>query len=106
MSYSKIFVVCVLFLFGCKESDNPTPNGKMDSTCVSIVDDFFRKMDGNNYRGAIDDLLLSNGNINPKDSATLAMKDRFFSINAVSGNYKGRSLLKKRSINNSLAMGL
>jgi hypothetical protein len=70
---------------------------------VATNEVFFNKVATGNYTGAIDDLLKSNENIDLLDSATIAMKERFASINRLSGKYRGFSLLKKRTINNDLA---
>jgi hypothetical protein len=105
MNYAKIATICFLFLIcSCKGADNMNVSSKMNSACGSLIDDFFKKMESNNFKGAINDLLLSNPNIDSKDSATIAMKDRFSSINFISGAYRGRSLLKKRGINDALAI--
>jgi len=103
MYYWKIGVICFLF-FGCKGGDNKDSASNLDSICVPIIDGFFQKMGTNNYKAAVDDLLSSNENIDLKDSGTIAMKDRFSAINQLSGAYRGKSLLKKKSINDDIAI--
>lgn len=103
MRYITLIVLCSL-LFSCNTSNNSNEGDKMDTVCAHIIESFFKKMEQNDFKAAVNDLLLSNENINSNDSATLAMKDRFYSINMVSGTYRGSKLLKKRFIQNSLAI--
>jgi hypothetical protein len=53
---------------------------------------------------AMDDLLSSNENIDLKDSSTIVLKDKFSNINRFSGAYRGNSLIKKKSINDDIAV--
>ncbi len=92
---------CIAFS-GCKSES--TSETKLDSTSRSVINDFFRKMEANNYKTALDDLLQSNENIDLKDSSTILLKQRFDEINKFSGAYKGSSLLKKRIINSDIAV--
>lgn len=91
-------------MVGCKSSDTVDSLNKLDSTCTPAIDIFFQKIESNNYKAAMDDLLSSNENIDLKDSATIAMKERFVSINQLSGAYRGKSLLKKKIINDDIAV--
>jgi hypothetical protein len=75
-----------------------------DKTCVPIIGNFFQKVSSKNYNAAIDELLSANENIDLKDSATIALKSKFSVINQVSGVYRGNSLIRKRSINDDIAI--
>lgn len=103
MNYWRVVVVCFLF-FSCKGANDTVSISKLDSICIPVIDSFFQKIESNNYKAAVDDLLSSNENIDLKDSGTIAMKDRFSAINQFSGTYRGRSLLKKKSINDDIAV--
>ena len=105
MNFLKLLFACLCVVYsGCKSSENTSSANKLDAVCAPIIDDFFKKMEANNYKAALDNLLSSNENIDLKDSATLLMKSRFAEINQLSGAYKGRSLLKKRNINDDIAI--
>ena len=69
-----------------------------------MIDSFFQKVESKNYNAAIDDLLSSNENIDLRDSATIALKGKFSSINQFSGAYRGNSLIKKKSLNDDIAV--
>jgi len=103
MQYWKILMGS-FFLFGCKSPNNTDSISKLDSICIPVIDSFFQKVESNNYKAAVDDLLLANENIDLEDSGTVAMKDRFAAINQFSGTYRGKSLLKKKSINDDIAV--
>ena len=91
-------------MFSCKSSNTADSLSKLDSTCIPLIDMFFQKIESNNYKAALDGLLSSNENIDLKDSGTIAMKEKFASINQFSGIYRGKSLLKKKSINDDIAV--
>jgi hypothetical protein len=76
----------------------------MDTVCVPVIDGFFKTVESGNYKGAIDELLSSNENIQLKDSGTIDMKNKFSAINELSGTYRGKSLLKKKSIQGDIAI--
>ncbi len=103
MKYWKILMI-ICFLIGCKSSDNADSISKFDTVCIPTIDSFFQKVESKNYNAAIDDLLSSNENIDLKDSATIALKGNFSIINQVSGAYRGKSLIKKKSINDDIAV--
>ena len=103
MRYWKILTIS-LFLIGCKSSNNADSIGKLDGICIPMIDSFFQKVESKNYNAAIDDLLSSNENIDLRDSATIALKGKFSSINQFSGAYRGNSLIKKKSLNDDIAV--
>lgn len=100
-SWKALVFICLLI--ACKNSNTGDTRSSLDSTCIPVIETFFNKIETNNYTAAINDLLKSNENIDLMDSATIAMKERYGSINQISGKYRGYSLLKKRNINNDLA---
>jgi hypothetical protein len=103
MKYWKVLII-ICFGISCKSSDNTEITGKFDTVCLPTIDSFFQKIESKNYNAAIDDLLSSNENIDLKDSATIALKGNFSIINQVSGAYRGKSLIKKKSINDDIAV--
>jgi hypothetical protein len=103
MKYWKVLMIIFLGV-SCKSSDNADSTGKFDTVCIPAIDSFFQKIESKNYNAAIDDLLSSNENIDLKDSSTIALKGNFSIINQVSGIYRGKSLLKKKSINDDIAV--
>jgi len=103
MKYCKVLVL-ICFLCGCKNTDNSNKINKFDSLCIPIIETFFHKVESKKYDPAIDELLSANENIDLKDSATIALKSRFSVINQVSGLYRGNSLIRKRSINEDIAI--
>jgi|HubBroStandDraft_1064217.scaffolds.fasta_scaffold292911_1 hypothetical protein len=102
MSNCKILII-ICFLVSCKSPDSANMNN-FDKTCVPIIESFFQKVSSKNYNTAINELLSANENIDLKDSATIALKSKFSVINQVSGVYRGNSLIKKRSINEDIAI--
>jgi hypothetical protein len=103
MKYWKILII-ICFWASCKSSDNADSISKFDMICIPIIDTFFQKVESKDYSAAIDDLLSSNENINLRDSATIALKGNFSVINQASGTYRGKSLIKKKSINDDIAV--
>jgi hypothetical protein len=103
MKYWKIIVVgCILF--GCKNDGVGGTSGKLDSICIPVIDSFFHRIETNNYKAALSDLLATNENIDLKDSGTISLEEKFSDINRFSGAYRGKSLLKKKIINDDLAV--
>jgi hypothetical protein len=103
MRFYKILLISC-FIVGCNGSNKTDTSSKLDAICVPIIDSFFQKVESKNYKVAIDDLLSSNENIDLKDSGTIVLKDKFATINQISGDYRGNSLLKKKSINNDIVV--
>jgi hypothetical protein len=97
MNFKALCAICLLL-----SSCNTRQNTKLDSVSSSAIDIFFGKIEAKEYKNAVDDLLSSNEYITQKDSSTIAMKSRFATLNEISGPYRGRSLLKKKRINDDL----
>jgi hypothetical protein len=95
---NKLMIVFATFLFfGCS-------NNSIDEKCKPIIDGFFSGITAGKYQEALDGLLKSNNNINRQDSVTIDLVKKFNAINSYSGKYIGRKLLKKRRIENDLAI--
>jgi hypothetical protein len=77
---------------------------KLDSDSKPVIEEFFHKLGSSNYKMAIDDLLATNKNIDPKDSGTITLKEKFNSINEFSGAYRGESLIGRRSLKDDIAI--
>lgn len=88
------------FLDSCKSDKINT----IDSPCLSIVKKFFIGIETSDYINALDSLLLSNSNIDFNDSTTIKLRDGFKNINELSGNFLGFKLLKKRFIEDDIAI--
>jgi hypothetical protein len=105
MKFINLIYLFVIFFFACGQySTNINKDSKLDATCIPIIDSFFNKIQANNYKSAVDGLLLMNENIDPKDSSTIQLKARFSEINQYSGKFIGTSLIKKRSINDDISV--
>jgi hypothetical protein len=101
MRYWKILLISC-FLVNCKSSNNTESISRLDAICIPVIDSFFHKIESNNYKAALDDLLSSNENFDLKDSSTIDLQDKFSNINRFSGVYRGNSLIKKKSINDDI----
>src|SRR5438093_4594936 len=95
--YSYLFVG--LFLNSCR-----TTKSTIDSYCLSTTKNFFNRIGTPDYATALDSLLLSNKNIDFTDSATTKLKEGFKSVNELSGKYLGYKLLKKRIVQDDIAI--
>jgi hypothetical protein len=106
MSIIKKSIKSLLILLASLSCNNPKNNfsSKLDSRCTPIIDHFFNMIESKNYEKALDTLLLSNENFDLKDSSTLDLKSKFYAINRLSGPFRGKELLKKRSINDAIAV--
>src|ERR1700724_1176779 len=105
MKFSTILLIAFNSLFlSCNSSNNLSKESKLDSTCIPVIETFFNKIQANNDKGALEDLLSSNTNIDQKDSTTILMKIKFAAINQFSGAFRGKSLIKKRIINDDISI--
>ncbi|SRR5258708_7786051 len=95
------FVFCMLV--SCK-TKNSEFSSKLDASCQPVIENFFKEIESNEYRGALDQLLSLNENINITDSGTISLKQKFYAMNQISGAYRGNSLLKRRFINDDIAI--
>jgi hypothetical protein len=96
-----VFSLFILIALGC--NSNPEKN-RIDETAISLIDTFFKTIKANHAEYALDELLKTNPNISPKDSATLNLKNNFSMINNVSGFYVSYRLLKKRFLRNDIGI--
>jgi hypothetical protein len=98
----RVLIVVSSAFCGCSNSKNL--NSGLDSECLPIVESFFSTISKNNYAEALTDLLQSNPYINTSDSTALDLVTKFKLINDRSGKFIGYQLLKKREIDNTLAL--
>lgn len=98
-----IFYTCFIFSFffiSCRSAKS----NSIDSYCLAATKNFFNRVGTPNYAAALDSLLLSNRNINFMDSGTIQLREGFKTINERSGNYLGYKLLRKRIVEEDIAI--
>lgn len=101
--------VIILFLstvfMNCTEKEKEGNNSNyIDKQSQPVIDDFFKKVQIGNFKLAIDDLLKSNENINMEDSTTINMRDKFIGINASSGRFESKRLIRQKSLEDDVAV--
>jgi len=90
----------ILFFNSCRT----TQLSSVDSYCLAVTKNFFNRMGTPEYATALDSLLLSNKNIDFTDSATTKLREGFKNVNELSGKYLGYKLLKKRVVQDDIAI--
>ncbi|MGN6492804.1 MAG: hypothetical protein ACTHLE_12470 [Agriterribacter sp.] len=92
----------LLFVTNCKQHVGAQNNGEIvtgiDKNASALISAFFNDIKSSNYNKALENLLLQNENIDPRDSATLSLREKFVGINQYSGKYVDSKLLKKRFV--------
>jgi uncharacterized membrane protein len=96
-----LIIIFILIGVGCNSQSNKR---NIDMKAMSLIDSFFTNIRTKNATVAIDQLLASNPNINLNDSATFDLKEKFILINNASGIYIGYRILKKRLIEDDIAV--
>jgi hypothetical protein len=89
-----------VFLNSCKTSKVSS----FDHFSANKIEDFFTRVSTSDYIGALDSLLVSNQFIDFTDSATIKLRESFKTINELSGQYFGHTLLKKRVIHDDISI--
>ena len=92
------------FLFFATSCSVQSKINQIDKDATPLIDSFFSSIQKKEVALAIDNLLASNSNISLTDSATLFLRGSFNFINEVSGSFMGYRLLKKRYIENDIAI--
>lgn len=86
-------------LTGCKAMEGK----KIHQECMPTIDSFFMQVERNAYVEAFNNLIASNPNILPSDSASVSLRKQFSEIVQFSGAYHGKSLVKEKTINDDVA---
>ena len=92
MKFHRCFLSLILISALAKCQNKPN---FIDSSSSRQIDQFFSRIKAGNYESALTDFLQSNPNINLEE---------FKLINQYSGEFLGYTLLKKRMINNDVAI--
>jgi hypothetical protein len=92
--------ISIITNLNCNESKEDT----IEVESNFITNRFFDKIQRNEYTQALDELLSQNKNIDLFDSSFVKLKEGYKDINEFSGKYIGNTLLKKRNINNVVAI--
>src|SRR5436190_23198131 len=92
-------LILIAALAGCQNKPD-----FIDSSSSHQIDQFFSRIKAGSYESALADLLQSNPNIDLEDSNTIKLRNQFKLVNQYSGEYLGYSLLKKRTVNNDVAI--
>jgi hypothetical protein len=96
-----IFTLLVLFSLSC----NSQPAiSKMDKVALPIIDSFFAKVARGESDNAIATLLSGNPHIDPNDSSVIDLRNKFDIISNAVGDFRGKSLIKKRSLNEEVSV--
>lgn len=98
MKYWTILLAASLHV-GCKSNEGK----KIQQESMPTIDSFFLQIEKNDYAGAFNNLIASNPNILPSDSASISLRKQFSEIGGYSGAYRGRSLVNKKIIEDDLA---
>lgn len=93
------FLLVSLFFNSCR-----TKTSSIDSYCLTATTNFFNRIGTSDYSLALDSLLLSNKDIDFTDSTTIKLKEEFKGINELSGRYLGYKLLRKRIVQDDIAI--
>lgn len=96
-----LLAVSLIIITGCG-----VQSGKnlMDKTALPLIDSFYSKAQRKEAALAIEGLLSSNPNINLGDSSVLDLKSKFIFLNENSGSFMGYKILKKRYIQDDIAV--
>ncbi len=97
-----VMLMSLIIITGC--GGVQSEKNLMDKTAMPLIDSFYSKVQRKEAALAIDGLLSSNPNINLKDSATLDLKSKFIFLNENAGSFMGYKILKKRYIENDIAV--
>ena len=99
--YMKTFLaLLVLVSLSCKSQQ---ADSKMDKLATPIIETFFTKIATGEYDNALTNLLGGNPNITLNDSSVTDLRSKFELIHTSVGAFKSNSLIKKRTLNNSLS---
>ena len=101
---SRIFFCSFFFISFLLNSCRTAKTSAIDSYCLVTTKNFFSQIGTPAYAAALDSLLLSNTNIDFTDSVTTKLREGFKSINELSGKYLGYKLLKKRVVQDDIAI--
>lgn len=96
---NKLLTLLILISIGC---NSQSKKNILDESAMPLINAFFKTLQEKKPMAGLEELLGANPNINPKDSATLNLKNSFQFINEASGSFMGFRLLKKRSLENDL----
>jgi len=96
-----IVILLVLFSFSCNSQQ---PASKMDKIAAPIIEAFFAKVASGESDNAIATLLSGNPNIDQNDSSVIDLRNKFDIISNAVGEFRGKSLIKKRSLNEEVSV--
>ena len=96
-----IVTLLVLFSFSCNSQQ---PASKMDKIAIPIIEAFFAKVARGESDNAIATLLSGNPNIDQNDSSVIDLRNKFDIISNAVGDFRGKSLIKKRSLNEEVSV--
>ena len=95
-----LLVLLVLVSFSCSSQQ---ANSKMDNVATPIIETFFTRIAKGEHGNAITNLMSGNPYINLNDSSVIDLKSKFEMIHSFVGAFKSKSLLKKRTLNESVS---
>jgi len=96
-----LLISFVVLFAGCNSQPSQS---YLEKAAIPIIDSFFVGLRKNDVSNSLVQLLTSNPNISLNDSITQDLKNKFILINETAGTYMGERLVKKRLLENDIAV--
>jgi len=105
VSFISLLIVHFIIVVGCKSQTGKHGNQtELSRKSAIIIDSFFSEIKSNNYSRGLNRMLKGNEIINLQDSGTIIMQNKFSLLNETSGKFISAKLLRKRELDNDLAV--